>query len=165
MLCHAAAGACQIYVPVRVISIHYHDGYRSTKGNIVSFSLLLYNNCLFTSYSNLGNIVTKDTHGEESVIVRYGFICLRCMKRFSRIKMLCFFQLQPDLVILLFLGINQVKGRFLGVLRDALWSQSGTTKGASSHVSSGHGVVFSTSLRHFCVRCPFKCRLPTSLQS
>lgn len=59
MLCHTAVGACQIYVPVRVISIHYHDGYRSTKGNIVSFSLPLYNNCLFTSNSNLGNIITK----------------------------------------------------------------------------------------------------------
>lgn len=47
MLCHSAVGACQIYVPVRVISIHYHDGYRSTKGNIVSFSLPLHNNCLF----------------------------------------------------------------------------------------------------------------------
>lgn len=58
MLCHSAVGACQIYVPVWVISIHYHDGYRSTKGDIVSFSFQLHNNCLSTSDPNLENIIT-----------------------------------------------------------------------------------------------------------
>lgn len=168
MLCHTAVGACQIYVPVRVISIHYHDGYRSTKGSIVSFSLPLYNNCLFTSYSNLGNIITKDTHGccilwvylsemyekifKNKNVVRLPIAARSCHLTFLRDK-------QSERAVD-FSGCCTTRYEVGGV-----WKHTSTTKGASSNTSSGHGVVFSSSLRHFCVRCPFKCRLPTLLQS
>lgn len=72
MLCHSAAGACQIYVPVWVISIHYHDGYRSTKGHIVRFSLELHNTCLLsTSDPNQENIITQIRTAKT---LTYGFI-------------------------------------------------------------------------------------------
>lgn len=59
MLCHSAVGACQIYVPGWVISIHYHDGYCGTKGDIVSFSFQLHNSCLSSSHPNLGKIIPQ----------------------------------------------------------------------------------------------------------
>lgn len=80
MLCHSAVGACQIYVPVRVISIHYHDGYHSTKGDILSFSLQLHNNCLSTSDPNLENIITQ-IRTAETLCDYMLWVYLRCTKK------------------------------------------------------------------------------------
>lgn len=56
-------------------------------------------------------------------------------------------------------------GCYSRAVKSDVWKRTGTTKDASSHVSRGHGLAVSTSLQHFCVRCAFKCRLPTSLQT
>lgn len=123
MLCHSAVGACQIYVPVWVISFHYHDGYHSTKGDIVSFSLQLHNNCLSTSDPNLENIIThiRTAVSQQFVIIRYGFIW-DVQKRFPRIKYCKFSKCSP-IFGLTFLRDKQSEKETSQAVRVVLWSQ------------------------------------------
>lgn len=100
MLCHSAVGACQIYVPGWVISIHYHDGYRGTKGDIVSFSLQLHNSCPSSSHPNLEKIIPQTRAADYT-----SGVYLRCRK------------MQPDFGVLLSFGTNRVRRRLPGVLQ------------------------------------------------